>query len=1558
MAIESQYKKKITREFLVNTLKNFLTVLNNKEIGNVSQLTTNSKILVDAVNELLEITMASSKMVECSYSEFVSSYQHIDVSQDTKVQPFIASINESFTFNGVKYPANSYIYGVQLIEDVAHPNKYTYDWKVFANLFELIGDLTTLTTSAKDNLVNSINELDEKQGDDGIEVVKDDGSEITTLSEAVNRLNTIIGLISTLTTDSKDSIVQALNELDTRVGKINQLTTVEKESIVKAINSIADFIGDFTTLQTTDRETLVKGVNSNKKEIGNLVTLTDDIKRESLTEAVNETFEKSKVNITDDATQTRYSHVFTIKQNDKTLATINIPKDYYISNAVLYVATNGETAKDTEGNTLVKDYHYIKISIAQNPDILYINVESLYNAIELEQNASKIQLTFDPVNPKLLKASIVANSIDKSDLTQDIGKTLDFSGWINSTKPLDTDAQTLRSGVNELVDKLKTLREEFGKILDIDLPDDVTTATQAIQYLLTHKVGYINSVTYEVWQATVKSSAKAGSLYVITNDFTDPSFASGVTYKAGTWLYCIATNSWVAMNNGGGGIDSIVKEVTALPPIADAKSDVIYVLSDADSKKAYIKLSNANQWLLLNGGGSGGGSWLGNAYYYEAEHTNVKWEQYFILAGQQFLNDKATDLKGAPASEGDMISVYTEVNRPVTGDSGTYVGQYIFKNNSWQAYSQQSKASKSSYGVTKLATDEEFNARNAEYSVTSDQVLTLFDQAALKDDVYTKMQVDQITNQFYTKEQTYTKVEIEGLIASIRQVKHVATESEMRADSKAGTLYYVGITSPYAQWLCISAYDFLNLGTTDIDLSDYYKKQSGVTDQCLATLKDINIDKTIQEQLDGKMESATGAVTTILQDNLDKGKVVISNPFTGKIDVSTDISTSELQQLEGVDTTKTIQEQLNDKQEILVSGTNVKTINDQPLLGSGNLEVQEKLVSGTNIKTINNEPILGNGNITALTENIIKTIDGKSILITSAGDTDLEIIEDVTKINNTLQENRVYHLIKEQGGYEIGGYYIRNKYTDDEGSPQDEWVRLDNVVRADTITTVSSLVAIAAPLTSTIYRLKTGDGTYGAGYYIYYKNDAAGEGDLGTGFICISKDENSLQAGTGLEITAQGVVNHKNAITSGELNVPDNSGGITVPKVTYDAEGHISKIEDPQSIYAPNEIGTKGQILVSGGAGSSTSNTKPTWTSAGLCWYGVCNTSADVQAKEVTCDNFVLSKGHMISVKFAATNTITSPTLNVNATGAKTIYWGDNTINENNGWAANQTVTFIYDGTYYRVISVDEPECLWATCSTAVGTTAKVATVPGFRLYKGAKVHLTMTYPHISGTAATLNVNGTGAKTITRYGNTITTNNGTSWMANDMCTFIYDGTYWVLSETSNIPVGTICMFGGANIPAGWLYCNGSAVSATTYSKLYAVIGTTYGGNSTNFNLPDFRQRFPEGAGSASLTNAEYYNLGTKVSAGIPDIFGYFGTARGFCTNWGVDNKGATYSYGTSSKWTDGPSAGSANTGLMGFRASKGEVPSTSSTTISNLVYGKNKGVQPNALAVHFMIRYA
>ncbi len=60
----------------------------------------------------------------------------------------------------------------------------------------------------------------------------------------------------------------------------------------------------------------------------------------------------------------------------------------------------------------------------------------------------------------------------------------------------------------------------------------------------------------------------------------------------------------------------------------------------------------------------------------------------------------------------------------------------------------------------------------------------------------------------------------------------------------------------------------------------------------------------------------------------------------------------------------------------------------------------------------------------------------------------------------------------------------------------------------------------------------------------------------------------------------------------------------------------------------------------------------------------------------------------------------------------------------------------------------------------------------------------------------------------------------------------------------DFPTGCVLPLAGGTAPDGWLLMHGQAVSRTTYSALFAVIGTTYGvgDGSTTFNLPDVRGR--------------------------------------------------------------------------------------------------------------------
>jgi hypothetical protein len=71
--------------------------------------------------------------------------------------------------------------------------------------------------------------------------------------------------------------------------------------------------------------------------------------------------------------------------------------------------------------------------------------------------------------------------------------------------------------------------------------------------------------------------------------------------------------------------------------------------------------------------------------------------------------------------------------------------------------------------------------------------------------------------------------------------------------------------------------------------------------------------------------------------------------------------------------------------------------------------------------------------------------------------------------------------------------------------------------------------------------------------------------------------------------------------------------------------------------------------------------------------------------------------------------------------------------------------------------------------------------------------------------------------------------------------------------TELVPAGAVMAWAGVQAPQGWLLCDGTAVSRTTYARLFAVVGVAHGAGdgSTTFNVPDYRGRFLRGVDGAS-----------------------------------------------------------------------------------------------------------
>ena len=163
--------------------------------------------------------------------------------------------------------------------------------------------------------------------------------------------------------------------------------------------------------------------------------------------------------------------------------------------------------------------------------------------------------------------------------------------------------------------------------------------------------------------------------------------------------------------------------------------------------------------------------------------------------------------------------------------------------------------------------------------------------------------------------------------------------------------------------------------------------------QTVANDADTKVDaltprvESVETSMDDKQDllvSGTNIKTINNQSILGEGNIEISG---GEVDLTNYYTKTESDgKFASKDELTAVETTLGNKQDTLVSGTNIKTINSQSILGEGNIEItggdvdltnyytktetdtklgtkQNTLVSGTNIKTINGESVLGEGNI-------------------------------------------------------------------------------------------------------------------------------------------------------------------------------------------------------------------------------------------------------------------------------------------------------------------------------------------------------------------------------------------------------------------------------------------------------------------------------------------------------------------------------------------------------------------------------------------------------------------
>ncbi|MBQ9031870.1 MAG: phage tail protein [Parasporobacterium sp.] len=302
---------------------------------------------------------------------------------------------------------------------------------------------------------------------------------------------------------------------------------------------------------------------------------------------------------------------------------------------------------------------------------------------------------------------------------------------------------------------------------------------------------------------------------------------------------------------------------------------------------------------------------------------------------------------------------------------------------------------------------------------------------------------------------------------------------------------------------------------------------------------------------------------------------------------------------------------------------------------------------------------------------------------------------------------------------------------------------------------------------------------------------------------------------TNLDISAATVVdlinNGSSTINSAKVNITAaviadkiNKGSSTISeaKITLTAQNIANKINESSVKISADRIDLEGQVSISALNSDAKSNLLKNTTVKTQFYLSTSTSSATGGSWSDTVPAW--SADHYIWTRTATTKT------------------------KADGTAATTYSTAVYDQNLTRALSTAETARTnansalsrstyhYATCSTAAGTAAKAASCTGFSLYNGATV--TVYFANANTVSApTLNVNGTGAKPIFVKNTNIT--KAYYWQAKDTVTFVYNGTNWVMTESSaNAVIAGWCYQNDKTLIDGGMLATGTVTTAKLYAK--------------------------------------------------------------------------------------------------------------------------------------------
>lgn len=339
-------------------------------------------------------------------------------------------------------------------------------------------------------VVGAINSLDQKQGDAVIDVLFPDGTPTDNLSDAVNALEDKLGDLSDLKTDDKTTIINAINEHEEMIGvragawsltttdqtiagaideldakqgdevltttaqtlsgAVNELDlkqgdavlTTTAQDLSAAVNELDAKQGDdvLTVIDTKASKTVAEtnlssAVNVLDKELGENKDFSTDIDdKTTVVAAINSVFKQGQVKITEDTTNTELLKTYIFTQDFEADGTtpheigrIELAKELVVTSGECIIATGTEVREDGSSFGLEADKSYLKLTIANQVDPVYIDTRDLVNDYTAEEDAVQIQLAISA--DREISATVVPLSITHTEVDTPINNELAFTGF-------------------------------------------------------------------------------------------------------------------------------------------------------------------------------------------------------------------------------------------------------------------------------------------------------------------------------------------------------------------------------------------------------------------------------------------------------------------------------------------------------------------------------------------------------------------------------------------------------------------------------------------------------------------------------------------------------------------------------------------------------------------------------------------------------------------------------------------------------------------------------------------------------------------------------------------------------------------------------------------------------------------------------------------------------------------------------------------------------------------------------------------------------------------------